>query len=248
MSVEGLDFESVALGAATRDLMSPLVLLRQLVMELEHQYGGASELVQSDTLANIRLTVEQSIRIVSELQQAILTLEEMAVEPIQLAGLCQDIYDELSGSASQVRCQFDFVSARSKPIVAVGNYQALRVVLAGFLVDGLCLQPNSQLVNRAIDLKVGRHQGNQAIITINDSQPDFDVNQALQLTASPKVVQPSVSCPHLGTLNLWLADKLLQAMHGQLKIGHRRAGGATIRAVLPLSKQLSIGELTNAGC
>lgn len=243
MSVEGLDFESVALGAATRDLMSPLVLLRQLVMELEHQYGGKSELVQSDAFANIRLTVNQSIRVVSELQQALLTLEEMAVEPIQLAGLCRDIYDELVDSASQVRCQFDFAAVQRKPVVAVGNYQALKVVLAGFLVDGLYLQSNNQLDSRSISLKVSRHQANQAIITINDSQPAFDVNQALHLASSPKVIQPSIGRPHLGTLNLWLADKLLQAMHGQLKIGHRRAGGATIRAVLPLSKQLSIGDM-----
>ena len=43
MSVEGVDFGSVALSAAARDLTAPLVLLRQLSFQLDSQLGGEAQ-------------------------------------------------------------------------------------------------------------------------------------------------------------------------------------------------------------
>ena len=44
----------------------------------------------------------------------------------------------------------------------------------------------------------------------------------------------------MGSLNLLLADRLMQAMNGELAISRRRRGGTILRASLESSRQLSL--------
>ena len=57
MSVEGVDFGSVALSAAARDLTAPLVLLRQLSFQLDSQLGGEAQPAVSRTLEQMRVVI-----------------------------------------------------------------------------------------------------------------------------------------------------------------------------------------------
>lgn len=255
MSVEAVDFGAVALTAAARDLTAPLVLLRQLSFQLEQQPalrtvdGPAGQALQQ-----MRLTISRTFNIVEQLKLAVGEVGRLSLEPVQLAGLCQDVRTELRPLEQELHCRLDFELPRRNSVVAVGNYQALRTVMMGFLTDALHYQaseksaaddakPGEFSADRVVRLRVTANNHGEAIMAIYDRATGINLTQSLQSINNLVDDNPTRSRPLMGSLNLVLADRLLRAMNGRLTIRNHRQGGMTIETSLPMSCQLPlIGE------
>ena len=133
MSVEGVDFGSVALTAAARDLTAPLVLLRQLSFQLDGQLAANESPATRQTLQNLRAAVGRTFNIADQLRLALADENNLVLEPVQLKGLCHELNSELKPLQRELKCNLDFELPRRQSVVAVGNYQALKTILNGSL-------------------------------------------------------------------------------------------------------------------
>lgn len=258
MSVEGVDFGSVALSAAARDLTAPLVLLRQLSFQLDSQLGGEAQPAASRTLEQMRVVIGQTFGVAEQLRTAIVGADNLVLEPVQLVGLCREVADNLQPLSSELKCELDFELPRRQSVVVVGNYHALKTLLAGFLTDAMHYgerhtvedrsagrgRINDRMVRdeRIVRVRVSTNRSGVASIAIHDDGPELNLTRALTMLQRPDSVAPATSRPLMSSLNLLLADQLMRAMHGQLSVHNHRRGGVTIEAGLPISQQLSLLE------
>lgn len=240
MSVEGRDFGAVALMAATHDLTAPLVLLRQLSFQLDQQIGRALP-DASKSLAQMRLAISRTFDIADQLQLATAS-NALALEPVPLASLCRDLGEVIKPLQRQRHCQVDFELPRRQPVVAVGNYQALKTVMTGFLTDAMRYTDDDSTndADRIIRVRVHANRDGEVAMAICDNGPAINLTQTLQLSTDGKDLNPSGSRPLMGSLNLLLANRLMTAMNGRIVVHNHRRGGLTIETLLPMSRQLSL--------
>ena len=126
-------------------------------------------------------------------------------------------------------------------MVAVGNYQALKTVLNGFLSDALYYsQSSNKDDDRIVRVRVGADHRQNIKLTIQDDGPNFSLTKSLDMAKQAGVINPTEARPLMGSLNLLLADKLMRAMNGDLVVHNRRKGGVAIETILPVSRQLSL--------
>ena len=241
MSVEGVELGTVALSAATRDLTAPLVLLRQLSFQLDAQLANGNQANASEALEQIRLTVERTFAIADQLKIAVAQVDSLSLEPVQIVGLCHELNDELRPLGKELKCRLDFELPRRQDVVAVGNYQALKTVLNGFLSDALYYsQSSNKDDDRIVRVRVGADHRQNIKLTIQDDGPNFSLTKSLDMAKQAGVINPTEARPLMGSLNLLLADKLMRAMNGDLVVHNRRKGGVAIETILPVSRQLSL--------
>lgn len=245
MSVEGVEFGTVALSAATRDLTAPLVLLRQLSFQLDAQLANGNQANASEALEQIRLTVERTFAIADQLKMAVAQVDSLSLEPVQIVGLCHELNDELRPLGKELRCRLDFELPRRQDVVAVGNYRALKTILNGFLSDALYYSRSvGNDDERIVRVCVGMKRRRDIRLTIQDDGPGFSLTKSLEMVGNKDAVNPTGTRPLMGSLNLLLADKLMRAMNGGLMVHNRRKGGVAIETTLPISRQLSLlGDL-----
>lgn len=241
MSVEGVDFGSLALASAARDLTAPLVLLRQLSFQLDVQLSDNLSPEAKQTLDRMRVAIGRSFEISDQLKLALGSADNLALEPIQLNGLCVELKGETRALAKETNCLVDFELPRRQQVVAIGNYDALKTTLLGFLTDSLyCYPDKTKLTNdRIIRLRVGNKNG-QVSIAVSDGAGGINLTKALQMISNQNSVNPTGSRPLMGSLNLLLANRLVEAMNGKLAVHNHRGGGMTIETLLPISRQMSL--------
>ena len=241
MSVEGADFSSTALGAAARDLTAPLVLLRQLSFQLDGQLSDTSGDSTGQVLERLRLTVGHTLKISEQLRLALSEAEQLPLEPVQLNGLCCEVVREAQLFGRHFDCRVDCELPRRTP-VAVGNYQALRLMLLGFLTDAVRYSDSGDIQNRGriVRLRVSGCRKGRVLLEVRDDGPSFNLAQSLRFAKDPASNNPTINRPLMGSLNLLLADRLMQAMNGDLAVSRRRRGGTILRASLESSRQLSL--------
>lgn len=258
MTVEGKDFGAVALMAASHDLTAPLVLLRQLSFQLDQQLSQTNP-EAAGILEQMRLAIGRTFAVADQLTWA--TGEEaLSLEPVQLTGLCQDIDIDLQPVQQEWHGRVDYELPRQKTVVAVGNYQALKTILIGFLTDALRYnQPNNQqtvssdaaakraalsshrsATGRIVRLRVMATKRGEVSLSIRDNGPGINLAKSLAMAQQPANINPTTSRPLMGSLNLLLADRLLRAMNGRILVHNHRQGGVTIEAILPESQQLTL--------
>lgn len=242
MSVEGSSFGSVALMAATRDLTAPLVLLRQLSFQLDSQLSEIDQPATAQALSQLRLTVDRTFAIADQLRLAISTADSLSLEPVQLTGLCRDVEREMAPLGRELHCELDFELPRRRDVVAVGNYQALKTILMGFIADALHYSSSGNQTKRSrlVRARVHLPRNGQVSLIIQDNGPSINLTRALSATQDPAVINPVEERPLMGSLNLLLADRLVRAMNGRLTVHNGRRGGAAIETTLPISQQLSL--------
>ena len=81
-----------------------------------------------------------------------------------------------------------------------------------------------------------------ASIAIDDNGPELNLAKTLFMAEQVSSTNPATTRPLMGSLNLLLANRLMQAMHGQLRVRNHRHGGVTIETSLPISHQMSLLE------
>lgn len=228
MNQEGNVWSDVpTLLAAAHELKSPLVLMRQLALEL--QTAGENQIAE-----RIQLTAERSLQLVEGLTRVARMDDAMfELEPIYLPSLYDEIAHELQPLARALG-QTIQVSTRASNITAIGNRQLLRSVMLGLCDNALTHNASSR------EVIVGAHRrGDRVIASVRDFGPATSSLRDIRHSVG-RTVQPVADRPRSSGLGLMIAQQFARHMDAELLLCRHRGSGATFSLSLPASQQLAL--------
>jgi K+-sensing histidine kinase KdpD len=224
--------------AAAHELKSPLVLVRQLALELQMGELGIGE--QKTSYERIKLTADRSLRLVERLTRAV-RLDEMLIqsEPINISELYDNIAHELTPLARQFNQEIVIKSKSNLSVVACRD-------LLCDLILSLCdnaLQHNPD--SGHIELKANRLSDDNVNLSVRDFGPQISLNtfRLMSQRVSDSKPQSVASRPRSSGLGLLIASNFARHMDSSLRVIRHRDSGLTFGLDLPASKQLSFGFL-----
>jgi signal transduction histidine kinase len=225
-----------SLVAAAHELKTPLVLVRQLSLQLAETDDEAE---RAEIIRRIRLTSERSLRLVDNLTKAARLESAMfEMEPVILGSLCREVVDELAPLSTALNQKFRIKVGRT-PLVAVGNRDLIRSLVMG-LVDN-ALQYNSSDAPIEISTRIRR---GEAELAVRDHGATLGLAEFRRLTEClGRRAMPMAARPLSSGLGLLIAGKFAAAMNGRLSVERHQTGGVTFRAHLPASAQLNLLEI-----
>ena len=213
--------------AAAHELKSPLVLIRQLALEL--QDNGESLAAQ-----RIQLTSERSLHLVESLTR-VARMEDtlFECEPIILASLYDEVAHEMTPLAAALG-QTIRVDVPSTGATAVGNRSLLRSVMIGLCDNALTHNdPREAIVLGA------RRRGDRVVASVRDCGPETSHLREIRRNVG-RTPQPLDARPRSSGLGLMIAEQFARRMDGSLHMRRHRDVGATFSLYLPASQQLSL--------
>jgi len=230
----GVDFAMPSVLAAAHELKAPLVLMRQLSLELALNDTNTPE--ERRTHERMRLTAERTLRLVDNITRASRLQDGLFdVEPMQVASVWREVVAEMHPLARSMEQTIEVVVPR-KPLLVVGHRELLPAVLMG-----LCDNAVGH-TNRGGAVKVSaRARGHEVEFSVRDQGPVIS-NQAFEnlkarLGRSP---QPLGTRPTSSGLGLWIAGEFARSMSSRLEVTRHRSGGMTFSLLVPTSQQLSL--------
>lgn len=230
----GADFVMPSVLAAAHELKAPLVLMRQLSLELA--MNSANSAAERQTHERMRLTAERTLRLVDNITRASRLQDGLFdVEPLQVASVWHSVLDEVQPMARSMEQTIE-VTVPKKPLLVVGHRELLPAVLMG-----LCDNAVGH-TNRGGAVKVSaRARGHEVEFSVRDQGPVIS-NQAFEnlrarLGKSP---QPLGTRPASSGLGLWIAGEFARSMSSRLEVTRHRGGGMTFSLLVPTSQQLSL--------
>ena len=229
---------------AAHELKTPLVLMRQLSLELLDDADMTSD--SAKTLAQrIRLTSERSLRLVDSLTRAA-RLEDglFAMEPICLDNVVSDVVTEILPLAESLGQKITVRKSRtSRPIIA--NRTLLRALMLNIVDNSL------QYNNRGQDIEIlARLVRPRAatpwftVLEIRDHGVALSLGEFRRLRKNLGQAQPLADRPLSSGLGLAIADVFAKKMNGSLDIMRHRRGGLTFAVTLPSSRQMTLWDLS----
>jgi two-component system phosphate regulon sensor histidine kinase PhoR len=233
MNSEGMD---LSLAACAYELKTPLILMRQLAFELGNTADADR---RAEICRQMRLTAERSLRLADNLTKvARLEGALFELEPVQVVGLCREVVNDLA-PLTKTRAQEITIKSTRKTTVCIGNRELLKSILVGLLDDALQYNRKGGQVLIATRMRRGAIE-----LSVRDDGPIIDLAQFRKLKSSlGKYNLPVAARPLSSGLGIAIAEKFISAMNGQLSVSRHQTGGITFRALLPISRQLSILEL-----
>ena len=224
-----------SLITAAHELKTPLVLMRQLAIELENT---DDESRKQEITRRIKLTAERSLRLADNLTKMARLEDAMfEMEPIQLTGLISEVVDEIS-PLSKAMGQQICIQTGKKPLVAVGHRELLRSLMMGLIDNAIQYSQSSKRIDISTKIKE-----NESLISIRDYGAIIDLAEYRKVSESlGQRTMPLSSRPLSSGLGLLIASRFAAAMGGHLSMSRHHSGGVTFRAHLPSSLQLSLLE------
>lgn len=216
---------------AAHELKAPLVLMRQLALELSS--AGSDNI---ETIERLLLTVERSLRLVEQLTKTS-RLEDSIFEsePLLAKAICQAVSDELAPFAKASGQKIvTRVSRRSG--VAVGHRSLLTALLVNLCDNAISHNPEgSRVVLGASSTKDG------VIFSVRDygSRLSHRAFESLRLSVGKQAL-PLKDRPRSSGLGLWIASKFAVAMNGNLTMVRHHKEGITVSVFLPHSEQMTL--------
>lgn len=230
----GTDFVMPSVLAAAHELKAPLVLMRQLSLELAMNTGNTPE--QRRTHERMKLTAERSLRLVENVTKASRLQDGLFdMEPLQVASIWRIVLDEVHPLARSMEQTVELAIPK-KPMLVVGHRELLPAVLMG-----LCDNAVSH-TGKGGGVKVSaRARGHEVEFSVRDQGPVIS-NKAFEnlkhrLGSSP---QPLGARPASSGLGLWIAGEFARSMSSRLEVTRHRSGGMTFSLLVPTSQQLSL--------
>lgn len=216
---------------AAHELKAPLVLMRQLALELK---GASSD--DALTIERLLLTVERSLRLVDQLTKT-RRLEDSLFEsePLLAQAVCRAVGDELSPYA-KASGQEIVVRVSRKSGVAVGHRGLLTALLVNLCDNAIAHNPEGARV------VLSANSTNKGILfSVRDEGPRMShrLFRALR-TQTGKGLLPMSDRPRSSGLGLWIASRFAEVMGGAMTMTRHHTAGITVSVELPHSKQISL--------
>jgi two-component system sensor histidine kinase TctE len=233
MDSEGTDLPLIA---CANEIKSPLILMRQLSLELENTIDSKR---RAEICKQMRLTAERSLRLADNLAKiAHLEGALFDLEPVHVAGLCREIINEFE-PLTEIMSQNISTRFARKTVVCVGNRDLLKSLLIGLLDNALQYTKK----NGQIYITTRINHGNIEL-AVRDNGPIIELSNFRKLKDNiGKYNQSILARPLSSGLGIAIVEKMTSAMNGELSISRHHSGGITFKVLLPTSQQLSILEL-----
>ncbi|HET7630219.1 MAG TPA: HAMP domain-containing sensor histidine kinase [Candidatus Saccharimonadales bacterium] len=219
--------------AAAHELKSPLILMRQLSLEL----GETRDPARAEVLnQRLRFSLDQSLRLVEQLSLAP-RLEDgiFGCEPVETQAVCVQLVDQLGPLAKHLSVNLDF-NPKRQPLVALANRDLLPALLVNLCDNALSYTP----AGGRVEITAARH-GSGVRLSVRDQGPSISRSAYRQLKHHlGKSAQPLGARPRSSGLGLWIAGRYAEAMSAKLSLVKHRGQGLTFAVDLPKSEQLSL--------
>lgn len=230
--VEDIWKDVPVLLAAAHELKSPLVLIRQLALQLQDEAS-----IDDPTALRIRLTAERSLSLIEGLTRAA-RLEDalFECEPINIGELYDSIAHELSPLTRALSQKIEVHIPHSAPMV-IGNKMLLRSVLMGLCDNALAHNTSGEAI-----LLTARSKGSDRVsVGVKDHGPHTDQLKDIKrrLGKSPQAMSAR---PRSSGLGLLIAEQFARHMDAHLFLTRHHVAGVTFSLDLPKSRQLSLLE------
>lgn len=222
-----------AATVAAHELKSPLVLLRQLALEL-----SSDELTESERhriLEQMTLVSERALRLTSDLTRSESQLGLFGLEPVNPLDVASDVRHELMALYKANGRQLKVKRIRNLPPV-VANRDLLRRILLNFADNALHYGD----IDGAVELQAQLvYERSMVRLSVRDYGPYIPVRQWQKLTQDFEQVKVVHQRPLSSGLGLYISNEFARHMNG--KIGAiRHQDGASFYVELPVSSQLSL--------
>lgn len=213
---------------AAHELKSPLALIRQLTLELQHYQ--LSEAEQTKLIEHILFTSERSLDLVSSLTKSARLEDSLFdTETINLLAVCEQVAHDMTPLYKSYGRNIE-VAKRQRPLMAVANRDLLHRVVRQFADNAL----HYGSADTPVFLSVSMNHDN-ARIAVRDYGPA--VCQTPWDKTNP--VQQMSQRPESSGLGLVIAQKFAAAMDGQVGVTRHR-DGASFYIDMIRSRQLSL--------
>lgn len=216
---------------AAHELKTPLVLMRQLALEL-----AASSPDNAVTIERLRLTVERSLRLVEQLTKTS-RLDDTLFdsEPLQARAVCQAVSEELEPFA-RASGQRIVTRVSRQSGVAVGHRALLTAILVNLCDNAISHNPPGSQVTVSASLS---ERG--VLFSVRDEGPRLSHRMfTLLRTRAAHGPLPYTDHARSSGLGLWIASQFATAMGGVMSMTRHHTAGITVSVLLPHSKQLPL--------
>ncbi len=243
MSVEGerniggissrLFDESILPASAAQELISPLVLLRQLGLSASE--NGLDPEQQKLLGEQMTLTSERALRMVTSLSMISSSQQMLPLEPVNPMTVCREVVHELSPMFT-AHGQKITLQSRSRVPLTVANRNVLQRILLAFGDNALHYGSDEHPISMAIT-----GYGDIVRIGIRDRGPAVptDIWNKLEDRVSRRARAPLSNRPHASGVSLMAVRRLAERMNSVVGIVRHR-DGATFYIDLNVSRQTSL--------
>lgn len=222
-----------AIGVAAHELKSPLVLLRQLAIELANE--SLSQAERKRIAEQMTLISERALRLTSDLTRVESQLELFGLEPVNPLDVARDVRLELAGLYTAKGRRLSVKRIRHLPPV-IANRDLLRRILLNFAdnalhysdIDG-AVELQAQLLNERATVR----------LSVRDYGPYIPKQQWRKLTAELTEVKTVHQRPLSSGLGLYISHEFARHMNGRIG-AIRHQDGASFYVDLPVSQQMTL--------
>lgn len=230
---EGLLNDPTLTMAAAGELVSPLILMRQLSLAISGDFLSDTE--RQLLSKQLTLTSERALRMAAGLSMATNAQQSLQLEPINPVSVCREVVHELSPLFS-AHGQKIILRQRKRIPLLVGNRRVLQQILMSFGDNALPYSSDGYPVRMTIS-----SHGSFVRIGVRDYGPAVpkDIWQSIDAKVARRAAAPIATRPTTSTIALIAARRLAEMMGSA--VGHiRHRDGATFYVDLKVSSQMSL--------
>ena len=221
-----------SLSVAAHELKAPLALIRQL--SLVANDDNFSEKHQHQSLEQLTLVAERSLRLVTDLTQVSNSRASLfSLEPVNPAAVCRGVASDLAPIAKLYGHRVLWPSSRTSLLV-VANQRLLERVIANFLDNALKYTEPQTPIRVSV-----RRIGQKARVNVRDFGPRLGLREYRQLLGELERIKTVRTRPDSSGLGIFIAAEFAKMMHGSIGLTRHR-DGVTFFVELPLSQQMSL--------
>lgn len=229
----GLTSRVSAIGVAAHELKSPLVLLRQLALELTS--ADISDNEREQIIAQMRHISEKALRLTSDLTRVESQQTLFELTPVNPLDVARDVRFELHDLYTAHGRSLNISRIRHLPPV-VANRDLLRRILLNFADNALHYGD----IDGAVELQAQLINERSAVrLSVRDYGPHMPLGTWRRLVNSLSQVQPVHQRPQSSGLGLYIAHEFARHMNGHIG-AIRHQDGASFYVELPVSRQLTL--------
>lgn len=222
-----------SIGVAAHELKSPLVLLRQLSLELAS--GDVTDTEREHIVDQMKHVSEKALRLTSDLTRAESQQTLFELTPINPLDVARDVRHELGALYQAHNRQLRVSRIRHLPPV-IANRDLLRRILLNFADNALHYGD----VNGVVELQAQLLKERSAVrLSVRDYGPHMPLAHWRKLITSLGEGQPVHQRPQSSGLGLYIAHEFASRMNGYIG-AIRHQDGASFYVELPVSRQLEL--------
>lgn len=222
-----------SIGVAAHELKSPLVLLRQLSLELSDETLTDSE--RARIVEQMTHVSEKALRLTSDLTRVEAQAPLFELAPVNPLDVARDVRVELAGLYRAHGRSLKVSRIRTLPPV-IANRDLLRRILLNFADNALHYAD----VNGAVELHAQLLAERSAVrLSVRDYGPHMPLAHWRKLVGTLEAGQPVHARPQSSGLGLYISHEFARHMNGHIG-AIRHQDGASFYVELPVSRQLSL--------